>query len=88
MQKSKKKNEKLLTYDEKYLLEEIEQTKNALAAAYSSFENATEPDIIDCCIYQVNSALVRYKFLLKKAKETDIRLYNLYCSHSPEPDFR
>lgn len=86
--KSKDKSEKNeLTYDEKYLLKEIEETKNALDAAYSLFENATEPDIIDCCIYQVNSVMVRYKFLLKRAKESDIRLYNLCCSQIPDRNF-
>lgn len=61
-----------LTYDEKYLLAEITQTRNELEAAYSNFENATEPDMIDSCIYQVNSAQIRYKFLLEKAKATGL----------------
>lgn len=63
---------KLLSYDEKYLLDELAQSKNALDAAYSCFENATEPDIIDSCIYQVNSAQIRYKFLLEKAKASGL----------------
>ena len=61
--KKNKKPERLLSYDEKYLIYELTQSKNALDAAYSCFENATEPDIIDSCIYQVNSAQIRYKFL-------------------------
>lgn len=75
MFKKKQNNpNRLLTYDEKYLLSELTQTKNALDIAYSNFENATEPDIIDSCIYQVNSAQIRYKFLLKKAKEANITI--------------
>lgn len=70
--KNKKKPERLLSYDEKYLLDELAQSKNALDAAYSCFENATEPDIIDSCIYQVNSAQIRYKFLLEKAKAANL----------------
>ena len=48
-----KKDKPCMTYEEKYLISELEQTKNALAAAYSSFENVTDPDLIDSCIYQV-----------------------------------
>lgn len=52
-----------------YLIQEINMTKKALAAAYSNFDNATDPDLIDCYIYQVNSEQKRYKYLLQKAKE-------------------
>lgn len=72
--KKKKKPERLLSYDEKYLIYELTQSKNALDAAYSCFENATEPDIIDSCIYQVNSAQIRYKFLLEKAKAANLTI--------------
>lgn len=70
--KPEKKPSRLLSYDEKYLLDELAQSKNALDAAYSCFENATDPDIIDSCIYQVNSAQIRYKFLLEKAKAANL----------------
>ena len=72
--KKNKKPERLLSYDEKYLIYELTQSKNALDAAYSCFETATEPDIIDSCIYQVNSAQIRYKFLLEKAKAANLTI--------------
>lgn len=72
--KKNKKPERLLSYDEKYLIYELTQSKNALDAAYSCFENAIEPDIIDSCIYQVNSAQIRYKFLLEKAKAANLTI--------------
>ena len=53
------------------LLDDLEQAKYDLALAYSNFENAMEPDLIDCCIYQVNALQMRYKFLLTKAKQYD-----------------
>ena len=43
-----KKNKHCMTYEEKYLISELQQTRNALAAAYSNFENVTDPDLIDC----------------------------------------
>ena len=64
-----KKNNKPVTQENQYLLQEIALTKRALSAAYSNFDNATDPDLIDCYIYQVNSEQKRYKYLLQKAKE-------------------
>lgn len=69
-----KKNNDLMTYEEKYLLSELTQTRNALAAAYSNFEYVTDPDLIDSCIYQVNSAQKRYKFLLERAREANLEI--------------
>ena len=64
-----KKNNKPVTQENQYLLQEIALTKRALSAAYSNFDNATDPDLIDCYIYQVNSEQKRYKYLLQKEKK-------------------
>jgi len=56
---------------EDLLLKEINKTKLALEAAYSNFENVVDPDLIDCCIYEVNAVQKRYKFLLREAKAID-----------------
>ncbi|MBR5798464.1 MAG: YaaL family protein [Lachnospiraceae bacterium] len=55
------------------LLSDLEKTKKALEIAYAGFDNVTEPDLIDCYIYEVNSVLKRYKFLMEQAA----RLYML-----------
>ncbi|MDE6202890.1 MAG: YaaL family protein [Lachnospiraceae bacterium] len=49
------------------LLSDLEKTKRALEIAYAGFDNVTEPDLIDCYIYEVNSVLKRYKFLMEQA---------------------
>lgn len=49
------------------LLADLEKTKKALEIAYAGFDNVTEPDLIDCYIYEVNSVLKRYKFLMEQA---------------------
>ena len=51
------------------LLDDLERARYDLALAYDNFENAMEPDLIDCCIYQVNALQMRYKFLLTKVKQ-------------------
>lgn len=49
------------------LLSDLEKTIKALEIAYDGFDNVTEPDLIDCYIYEVNSVLKRYKFLMEQA---------------------
>ena len=49
------------------LQEELEQSRFALEIAYSNFDNVTDPDLIDCYIYEVNSVYKRYKFLMEQA---------------------
>ncbi len=47
------------------LLEDIEKTRIALDTAYAGFDNATDPDMIDSYIYEINSLLKRYSHLSK-----------------------
>ncbi len=61
-----------LAYDECHLLNELEKTKWALDSARSNFENVVEPDLIDCYIYELQAVQMRYKFLLEKAKQSNI----------------
>ncbi|MCI9004102.1 MAG: YaaL family protein [Lachnospiraceae bacterium] len=56
------------------LIEELEKARYDLALAYDNFQNAMEPDLIDCCIYQVNALQMRYKFLLTKAKQLNMEV--------------
>lgn len=54
------------------LIEEIQSANRALNAAYMGFNNALEPDMIDCYIYEVNSIQMRYKLLIENAKSLGI----------------
>lgn len=47
------------------LMEDIEKTRIALDIAYAGFDNATDPDMIDCYIYEINALLKRYTHLSK-----------------------
>lgn len=47
------------------LMEDIEKTRIALDIAYAGFDNATDPDMIDCYIYEINALLKRYSHLSK-----------------------
>ena len=49
------------------ILEDLEKTKYELEIAYSGFDNVTDPDLIDCYIYEMNSVMKRYRYLLNQA---------------------
>lgn len=53
------------------LREELIMARHALENAYAGFDNATDPDLIDCYIYELNAVMKRYKYLLQKAAESD-----------------
>ena len=61
--------------DEDYqnLLDNLEQTMNSLHLAYENFENATDPELIDSYIYEVNAIQMRYKFLLCRLKSYEMK---------------
>ena len=52
------------------LLEEISRVKSQMDNAYYNFQNAMDPDLIDCYIFEGNAAWKRYRFLLRQAKSS------------------
>ena len=54
--------------DSNTLVEEIAQARQEIEDAYENFQNASDPDLIDCYIYRGNAAWKRYRFLLRQAK--------------------
>lgn len=59
--------------DKRYalLLEDLDRAKHDLDSAYTNLANVTEPDLIDCYIYEVQSVQMRYKFLLSRVKQIE-----------------
>lgn len=60
------KADKPLTYQESLMLE-LQKTRCELEDAYAGFDYVTEPDLIDCYIYQLNAVMKRYRYLLQQA---------------------
>ena len=52
----------------KELLEELKRVKMQMENADYNFQNAMDPDLIDCYIFESNAAWKRYRFLLKQVK--------------------
>ena len=46
-------------------------TAQDLQDAYRNLENVIDPDMIDCCIYELYSVQMRYKFLLASIKKIE-----------------
>ncbi len=59
-------------YGKLQLLDEIKETKSAIELAYNNFQNITDPDLIDCAIYELKAAQIRYEYLISCAKEYDM----------------
>ena len=60
-----------LVFTRRKLWDDIERTLWALETAQNHFEQATEPSLIDCYIYDLNAAQLRYQFLLRKFKNME-----------------
>lgn len=61
-------------YDRDYDLEnlelraEIDRTRSTIDTARNHFEQVVDPTLIDCYIYELNAAQLRYQFLLRRFK--------------------
>ena len=53
------------------LRQEIETSKIAILSASNHFEHAVDPTLIECCIYELNAAELRYQFLLRTLKKRE-----------------
>ena len=77
LKKDKKKKEDLKKAE---LLRELEVTKNALDTAYANLSYVIEPELIDCCIYELNAVQLRYKFILSQVKNCEALSYRANMS--------
>lgn len=65
------------------LRDDLEKTRKALEIAYAGFDNAVDPDMIDCYIYEINSLLKRYTHLTALAAEEGAGIPESSYQHSP-----
>lgn len=53
------------------LICQIEASQMAIASARNQFEQVLDPTLIDCYIYELNAAQLRYQFLLRSLKSME-----------------
>lgn len=64
-----KKKESPKELDE--LKRQIEISKMAITSAQNQFEHVVDPTLIDCYIYELNAAQLRYQYLLRNLKSSE-----------------
>lgn len=64
-----KKKQSAASIHQKKLLDDIKKTRQALDTVYCNFQYVSDPDLIDCYIYEMNSVHLRYKYLLKQLQK-------------------
>ncbi len=66
----KKKND--LAKKRRLLMDDITKTRQAREIAYINFQNVSDPDLIDCYIYEINSVDLRYKYLINQIRKLSV----------------
>ncbi|MCI8661966.1 MAG: YaaL family protein [Hungatella sp.] len=73
MRHGKKLGAALARFRERQALRaEIEQTRHSIDSARNHFEQVVDPTLIDCYIYELNAAQLRYQFLLRRFKNLEV----------------
>lgn len=68
----KESNEEIyLKIQKQRIVSDMEKTRQAMEDVYANFDNVTDPDLIDCYIYQMNSILKRYRYLIEQAEKLE-----------------
>ena len=50
------------------LREELQAAQGELASAYRQFDEATDPELVESCIYQISAVSARCNYLLRSIK--------------------
>ncbi len=75
MKRKEAKQRRLTFYLERQeLQQEIERTRHSIDSARNHFEQVVDPTLIDCYIYELNAAQLRYQFLLRRFKNLEMEL--------------
>ena len=73
MRHGKKFNAPLSRWRERQALRaQHEQTRHTIDSVRNHFEQVVDPTLIDCYIYELNAAQLRYQFLLQRFKSLDM----------------
>lgn len=75
MKLGRRSKEKLKTVKlDPQLMSELRQTMGTIDTVSNHFEQVVDPTLIDCYIYELKAAQLRYQFLLQRIKRQEIQL--------------
>ncbi len=53
------------------LMQSLAQTRTLLSQAYSCFDTASDPELIESYVFEINALQSRYNYLLRQAKQLE-----------------
>lgn len=69
MEKIMTKDTAFTSEDAEDLITELHQTRQSLAQAYDKFNFVSDPEMVESCIYEINSLKAKCNYLIRKIKE-------------------
>lgn len=54
--------------ERRQLMEGMRQTRSQLNFAYAQFNAYSDPDLVDACVYEINSLQSRYSYYVRQVK--------------------
>lgn len=67
----KKRRREAFLAENRRLRAEIDHTRHSIESARNHFEQVVDPTLIDCYIYELKAAQLRYQFLLRRFKHLE-----------------
>ena len=72
MTKAERRRQRTQLEEERQTLtSELARTRTRIAQAYSGFNSARDPDLVESFIYEINSLQARYTYLLRQIKKLE-----------------
>ena len=60
-----------LDEERRQLVEGMKQTRDQLNFAYAQFNTYTDPDLVNACVYEINSLQSRYSYFVRQVKQLE-----------------
>ena len=58
--------------ERKAVMESLEKTQRQLQYAHTEFNRASEPELVESAVYEINALQARYAYLLRRVRELGI----------------
>jgi len=68
------------------LIEALQDTGERLRLAEIGFNNVSDPELVESCVYEIASLQARYNYLIKKAREDGCEVKDVFKSRKPVAD--
>lgn len=60
-----------LEEERRELLENMADTRRQLDCAYAAFNQHSDPDLVESCVYEINALQSRYSYLVRRMKDLE-----------------